>query len=325
MNLTASDLVQLKCETGDIQAGIQYASRSLHYTYNRMHLQPADRLRKIVVGKIFERAFQRWLTKHDVKYDFAGETTFDKKDRYDIGINGRACDLKSYLLRRKDQISQVESSPARLLKASALVPLDQITNPNLKPTDIYIFGFITGQEARDLLDLQTLQEKDLPHCLLHVVDQAIWQFTANNQSPQKIILKSNARLPNDIQLGGLDEHGRFVQETLKLNPQNRVESNQNYTALFYVRPLQWLDGELGITYATLHKPEIISPNDWQNIWLYGRQIFLCGWMNKREFRKKSERLPAGGQTLQYTRTKTINCTLPIQELRPMADLLVASN
>ncbi len=57
-------------------AGIEYAKKSLHYTYNRMGLGTAARLRKIVAGVAVELAFRRWLEAAGAPYDVLGATPF---------------------------------------------------------------------------------------------------------------------------------------------------------------------------------------------------------------------------------------------------------
>src|SRR3990172_8426068 len=59
--ISASDLIVLPYDPQYSRAGVQYARDSLHYTYNRMKLNTADRLRKIVAGIAFEMAARRWL------------------------------------------------------------------------------------------------------------------------------------------------------------------------------------------------------------------------------------------------------------------------
>jgi len=65
---------------------------------------------------------------------------------------------------------------------------------------------------------------------------------------------------------------------------------------------------------------VIEPVDWGNIWIYGQRVYLCGWLNKHDFRETSRHLPARSVVKQYNRTATNNRALPIRELRPMAEL-----
>src|SRR5215204_2396500 len=106
-------------------AGIEYAKKSLHYTYNRMGLSATARLRKIVSGVAVELAFRRWLEAGGVRYSLEGATPFTEPDRYDLRLGGRRCDVKSFLVSDRPRIAALRRDPTELYGASALVPEDQ--------------------------------------------------------------------------------------------------------------------------------------------------------------------------------------------------------
>ena len=96
--LSSSSILRLPYDASLTLAGIEYAKKSLHYSYNRMHLSRTARLRKIVMGVAVELAFRRWLDANGVPYDLLGATAFTEKDKYDLRLGGRRCDLKSFLI-----------------------------------------------------------------------------------------------------------------------------------------------------------------------------------------------------------------------------------
>ena len=100
--LFPADILRLPYDDSLTRAGVEYAKKSLHYTYNRMHLPPGPRLRKIVAGVAVELAFRRWLDANDVPYDLHGATAFTEKDRYDLRLGGRRVDLKLFPHRARD-------------------------------------------------------------------------------------------------------------------------------------------------------------------------------------------------------------------------------
>ena len=63
----------------------------------------------------------------------------------------------------------------------------------------------------------------------------------------------------------------------------------------------------------LEKTHVVEPKDWANIWVYGQRVYLCGWMNKHNFRVGSRHLPPHSPVKQYRRTATANRALPIGE------------
>src|SRR5512136_2566193 len=96
--LSPASILRLPYDDSLTLAGVEYAKKSLHYTYNRMGLNPAARLRKIVAGVAVELALRRWLEAESIPYDLLGATAFTEKDRYDLRLGGRRCDVKSFLI-----------------------------------------------------------------------------------------------------------------------------------------------------------------------------------------------------------------------------------
>jgi hypothetical protein len=68
-------------------------------------------------------------------------------------------------------------------------------------------------------------------------------------------------------------------------------------------------------------PYLISPHEWGNIWVYGMEILLTGWLTREQFRRKAGVLNAGLPTFQYARTRTKNLQVPMAELNPLGELL----
>ena len=72
--------------------------------------------------------------------------------------------------------------------------------------------------------------------------------------------------------------------------------------------------------STRSNPASSDQRAWANIWVYGIEVFLAGWLPKAEFRALSRRLPAGSAVLQYPRTQTANRAVPVTALRPVSEL-----
>jgi len=318
--VSAADIVALPFDNQYALAGVQYARDSLHYTYNRMDLTTAARLRKIVAGVAFEMAFRRWLETYDVSYNLLGATHFTERDRYDLVLGGRRCDLKSFLLRNKQIIRTVSNNPGWLLDAVALVPVDQIKSTHLGPKDIYIFGFITGLEARSLADTRKAHANGAPGYLIHPLSAHKWARPRNWHNIGPLTIKSNARNVIQVEIGGLGLDRQLLREQVQLQPRVRTKLTNEYFSVLYLQSDAIPSGAIGLHSPVLKSTPVIEAHEWKNIWLYGRGVYLCGWMNKEEFRTKSKRLPPGSLTKQYRRTKTVNRALAISELRPIEQL-----
>src|SRR6266540_6212568 len=123
--ISTNDFLRLPYTPDLTEGGIAYAIRSLPYTYDRMGGSPFNRLRRIVAGVAVELAFRRYLSEYEIPFDVKGATPFTNPDRYDVSLGGRRCDIKSFLITYRGQISDMRQNPQIVLDAPALVPSDQ--------------------------------------------------------------------------------------------------------------------------------------------------------------------------------------------------------
>lgn len=318
--LVAADLIVLPYDPQFSSAGVQYARDSLHYTYNRMHLKVADRLRKIVAGIAFEMAVRRWLETEGVPYNRLGATAFTSPDRFDLAIGGRRCDLKSYLIYDRHKITALHADPAWALDAQAMIPEDQFETERMGENDLYLFGLVTGLEARHSTDTEKAIARRLPVYLIHPLPAERWANTKPWQSLGPVTLKSNASAPITVEIGGQAADHSAVRERLTLPPRARLAVERNYHAVLYISVPRPPDGEIGLHCPALGEPHLIQTSEWANIWIYGQRVYLCGWLNKHDFRKASGVLPPDTPVKQYHHTATSNRALPMSGLRSMAEL-----
>jgi len=319
--LQSSAILRLPYDRSLPLAGIEYAKKSLHYTYNRMHLKPEARLRKIVAGVAVELAFQRWLDEAHVPYDRLGMTPFTEKDRYDLRLGGRRCDLKSFLVGDRAKITALRRDPAWLLDAEALVPEDQLASDALAENDVYLFGFLAGSETRSLSDLKKIARAGQEMYLLYTPKPPSWLNLNDWRSLGRLVLKVNTRQFLEIEVGGQDGKRAAMMESFRLEPRTRAETRREFFSLLYLHVPHLPDGAVGVHSPTLRETLLIEPADWTNIWVYGLEIFIAGWLTKAEFRARGRKLPRGSPVKLYARTQTDNRAAPVRDLRPLDDLV----
>jgi len=314
-------LLRLPYDATLTRAGIEYAKKSLHYTYNRMRLGAGARLRKIVAGVAVELAFQRWLDAERVPYDRLGATPFTEPDRYDLHLGGRRCDLKSFLVSDKTQITALRRDPALLYGAEALVPEDQFRSERMDEQDIYLFGFLAGLETRGADALQRALLAEQPVYLLYAFERPEWRGAgAAWRSLGRLILKADGRQPVALEVGGQDQARAALVEPLTLAPRTRTVTRAEYYTLLYLHALQLPAEPVGVRSAALRQTHLVAPKDWVNIWVYGLEVFMAGWLTKAEFRERARRLPAGAAVWQYPKTHTDNRAVSVAHLRPISEL-----
>ena len=317
--ITVDDLVTIPYSDDLTQAGITYACRSLSYTYDRMGGSKFERLRRIVAGIAVELAFRRRLTAEDVPFGNLGMTHFTQPDRYDVSLGGRRCDIKSYMIYRKDRIREIRRTPEVLLDAHALVPEDQFRGESFRDEDLYIFSFLTALVTRARREIQRPIAAGQPTFLLHPLPRR-WARPEHWRALGPLAIKSDFDHPVELEIGGQDGARAFRVEQVLLPPRTRVEVETTFHAIHYFHAPELPDGRLGIHSPALEETYIAELHEWGNIWVYGMGIVLAGYMKCGEFRRTANRLPAGSRVLQYPRTRTDNMSVPMRQLHPLRDL-----
>ncbi|GAB4522731.1 MAG: hypothetical protein Fur0018_04850 [Anaerolineales bacterium] len=322
--LSSADFVTLPYTPDLTEGGIHYATRSLIYTYDRMGGTPSRRMRRIVAGIAVELAFRRYLNGQGVTFDVLGSTPFTDPDRYDVSLGGRKVDVKSFLVPARRQIRALRAHPEHLLDAEALVPCDQMDNDHAGPHDLFLFAFLLGLTATFPEALQRALAAGQPAYLLHTLPAA-WASPLPWHSLGGLILKSETPLALDITLGGQDAGREFRLTAMQLPPGQRMRCPQEYYNLVFVHTRTLPTLRLGIHSPHLNDTHIIqpllSPDGWDNIWVYGMSIVLAGYITREEFRRKAHRLPKGSQTFLYDQTRTENFVVPVSALHPVRHLL----
>src|SRR5574338_455797 len=199
-----SDFIHLPYTSDLTEGGIAYAVHSLPYTYNRMGGSSHERLRRIVAGVSVELAFRRYLAEQEVPFDVMGATPFTDPDRYDVSLGGRRCDIKSFLITYRDQITEMKKNPQVVLKAPALIPSDQHAAEGHSDHDIYLFAFLSGLIAAAKEDLQKVIAAGQPHYLIHTMPED-WARPLIWSPLGRLAIKSEAEAAITLELGGQDE------------------------------------------------------------------------------------------------------------------------
>jgi len=311
--LTASDFIHLPYTLDLTQAGMAYACRSLAYTYNRMGGSQFDRLRRIVVGKAVELAFRRFLVARQIP-------PFTDPDHYDIALGGWRCDIKSFLLHRKRQISMARKQPGSLLKARALVPVDQVETASLDAHKLYVFAYVSALLAPKGQSLARAHEAGQPIYSLYPFPPA-WSRPTPWKPLTPLALKTDLDTAISIEIGGQSSQRQFQTELLHLSPRQRVETQKEYYSLAFLRTEDLFHGRIGVYSKGLEQLHLIPAEAWENIGVYGLGIQLCGYMPAAEFLARGQEIPPGSKAFPYTRTRTRNIALPVAELHPLSDLL----
>jgi len=317
--ITHSDFLRLPYTLDLTEGGIAYAIRSLPYTYDRMGGSPFNRLRRIVAGVAVELAFRRHLSQQDIPFDVKGATPFTDPDRYDVSLGGHRCDIKSFLISHRGQISSLRTQPQLLLKAPALVPSDQHAADGHRDDDLYLFAFLTGLIAASQVDLGKALEAGQPAYLIHAMDKA-WSKPSTWQPLAPLTLKSESDETLTVEIGGQAAGREFLTRTVELLPRTRIKVEDGFYAVSSIHINQLPGARVGIHSPYMREAYIIDPFAWGNIWFYGMDITLTGYISYAEFGRSSSQIQPGSRVFQYTKTRTKNLAVPIADLKPLGRL-----
>ncbi|HJS29887.1 MAG TPA: hypothetical protein VJ768_09705, partial [Anaerolineales bacterium] len=200
-----------------------------------------------------------------------------------------------------------------------LVPVDQMTSDHLRESDLLVFGFLLGLLAAGGRGLARAREAGQPDFLIHTLPQD-WARPLSWASLGALALKTDASEPLTIELGGQGSRREFITERVEVPPRQRREAGKDFYALTYLHVSRLPDGPVGVHSPVLQQTFLAGPEGWENIWIYGMEVILAGYLTVREFRRRARRLPVGSKVLQYPVTRTENLALPLGELRPLAGL-----
>ena len=318
--LSSSDLLHLPYTRDLTEGGIAYALRSLPYTYNRKGGSPYDRLRRIAADVAVELAFRRYLAEQNVPFDVKGATPFTEPDRYDVALGGRRCDIKSFLITYREQITEMKRNPGVVLNAPALVPSDQNAAEGHTDRDIYLFAFLSGLVAASMEDMQKAIHKKQPVHLVHVMPDA-WLRPSDWKPLGKLVLKSESAEAQLIEVNGQVEGREMRTVSVELPSNTRVQIDENFFTVTYIQSKSLPDARIGIHSSVRKETHIINPMDWGNVWVYGLDILLAGWLTRAEFNHLANPIPEGARVFQYDHTRTKNLAVPVSKLKPISKLL----
>jgi hypothetical protein len=312
--LSPTDLLHLPYTPDLTEGGIAYALLSLPYA-NLSY----DRIRRMVAGAAVELAFRRYLSQQDIPFDITAATPFTDPSRHDVSLGGHRCDIKSFLISHRDQIAKMRHDPSVLSKAPALVPSDLHASNGQSDNDLYLFAFLSGVIAASQSDLKKVIETNQPHYMIHVMPEK-WRkpFRWNPLGP--LVLKSESTTEMLVEISGQDQGRGSLTRLVNLPPKTRVTVNDPFYSVTALHIKNIPSTRLGIQNTAYKEAHVIAPLEWGNIWVYGMDIILAGFISCGEFRQCAKLIAPNSRTFQYDHTKTKNLAVPISELNPLPDL-----
>jgi len=312
--LSLSDFLRLPYTPDLTEGGVAYALRSLNYKQSSY-----DQIRRIVARVAIELAFRRYLSQENIPFEIESATPFTEPDKHDVLLGGRRCDLKSFLISHRSQISKMRDNPSVILNAPALIPSDHFAADGCSDHDLYLFAFLSGLTAASRLDLKKVIETNQPYYLIHTMPES-WSRPFNWNPLGPLVLKSESDVEIQIEISGQDQARGFLTRLVNIPPKMRVSVNDPFYSVAAIHIKAIPSARLGIHSSTHKEAYIIPSSDWGNIWVYGMEIILTGYISRNEFRQHAKLVPPNSRVFQYDRTKTKNLAVPVSSLNSLQGL-----
>ncbi len=206
-----------------------------------------------------------------------------------------------------------------ILQAPALVPLDQYSADGHSDNDLYLFAFLSGLIAASPDDFQKAVDANQPTYLTHTMPKS-WTRPQSWNSLGPLALKFESDEMLSLEIGGQNSGRDFMTRKIELPPRTRLEVNGDFYSLAYIHVESKPKARLGIYSPSRKETYLIDAIAWSNIWVYGIDIFLTGWIAREEFRRRAGLIREGSRVFQYDQTRTRNLAVPISDLKPMSGL-----
>ena len=315
----SSHLIRLPYTPDLTEGGIAYALRTLSNSFERNGSKPYDRIRRVVAEAAVKLAFRRYLSQQEIPYEVVGASPFTDPDKYNVSLGGHRCDIKSFLISHRAQIVQMRTDPSVILDASALVPSDHHNMDGYSDYDLYLFAFLSGVIAASQNDLKKVIEANKPHYLMHVMPDE-WRKPFNWNPLGALVLKSESDTDVLVEVSGQDEARGFSTRVVNLPAQKRVTFENPFYSVTSIHIKNMPTARLGIHSPAYKEAHIILPMEWGNIWVYGMDITLAGYISRAEFRQRARLVAQNSRVFQYDHTKTKNLAVAVSSLNPLQDL-----
>ena len=318
--LTAADLIHLPYTPDLSEGGIAYACRWLTCSYERISGSAIDHLRRMVGEVAVELAFRRHLSEQSIPFNVLGVTPFTHPDRYEIRLGGHRCNIKSFLITRRSQITRIRRDPGSLLQAPALVPVDEFAAGRHQSEDLYLFAFLLGLITTAHEDMQKAVFASQPVFLTHLLP-ATWARPESWMPIQNLSLKSECDRPVTVEIGGQNGERNLLSITLELLPRQRVLVEKGFHSLTYIHAHSQPEARIGIHSPRHGEPYLIPTRAWDNLWVYGMDIWLTGWLTHEGYRRKAKVMKRELSTFHDQDTGRKKLLVPARELNPLGRLL----
>jgi hypothetical protein len=250
-----------------------------------------------------ELAFRRYLSQQDIPFEITAATPFTDPERFDVSLGGHRCDVKSQLISSRRKISELRRDPASLLKTSALISSEPAVGDGFLDHDLLLFSFLLGLTAVSSSDLKKSIAANQPNYLIHVLPPK-WRNPQHWNPLGRLTLKSESSSELKVEISGQDQSRGKLTRWATLPPKTRITLDEPFYSVTSLHVKNIPSARVGIHSPNIREAYVIPPLEWKNIWVYGMDIILAGYLTRGELRQRA-------------RTSK---SLPLADLHPLPEL-----
>jgi hypothetical protein len=317
--LSPADFITLSYTPDMTPAGIAFACQTLPYSYDRNPLTSFQRLRRVVADQAVELAFRRHLSRIHLPHKLNQDSSFAYPSRVSAVIGGRNCCLYSTVIFHRRMIRRIRHDPAILLSSPAMAPAEDLFLESRSETDLLIFSFVTGLVTPNFTELKKATAAGKSFYMLYPLPAA-WSRPSHWAPLGNITLKAEAGENLSVFLGGLAGNRDMIEEEVKLPTLQRVQTQVDFYSLAYAHLSEIPAGRLGLYSPGLDKTMIIKPYQWGNIWVYGMNIILVGWITRGDFLRCASVNQPKRDFVEAAQMHEKYLSLPVSNLKPLEGL-----
>lgn len=322
--LTVSDLVHIDFTNQLTQAGIAYTIRKLVGEVNYSDSITCDQLRLSVTEIATELAFRRHLSINGIPHDSKTAQPFTKPNHQSLFIGGRKCEIISYLIQHRETIHTVRKDSNLLLQTSVQVPTDLFMSNHISNQDLLIFSFATGLVTTTQDELERAQKASQPTYCIHLLPK-LWSHPSSWRSLGQLIVSANATEPVTVEMTGLGKSREYINEQLYLHPRQKASPKTEFYALNLIHNNRCEGAGIDIYSPTVQKAYQVARNNWDNIWVYGMDIILTGFITFGEFKRLAQPLKTSKQFSSIVKSPSRSVALKTKKLHSLIDLFQSAS
>ena len=273
-----------------------------------------DSLQRTVARVAVELALRRHLTQNRIPFKVRGGLPFAEPRQFDVTLGGHRCDIVVELITDRAGVAALRRHPALLLDQPAAAPSAGTASAGNLGGDVIIFAWCLGLLARTGRDLKRASAAGQPCLLVHRMP-ASWRKPKTWKPIGPVALKSESAQPVTLEICGTDQDRHAVSASIQLEGGRRVELQSDFFSIASVQLRQPVPGRIALRNLERSITHVIGTRDFSNIWIYGMEIILAGYLASTDLR-----LPRAASLSARPGRPRPGSAVTVRRLKPLAPL-----